>query len=342
MKVVGKALDGKTITEAGLRGVTGLFLYEVHRANGDVLRAVGPDALLREGDLLYFAGARAAQRLDGAPAGRPRAGAAVPQARSPRASNSRAASLRDSRRPRPPSPRPPTSPPRRPRERELPHEVCGPGAPAEAPDPQAAHPPGRPRAGAGRGVPPLAPRPPGEVCCVHSEGVGSASVVVTQCGAGLGAARAHPHRPAPTLTGPRRAARPPGPACPQTAREARFLQTYGAAVLSVHRSGESVTGDVADIKLQAGDVLVLETGPEFAKVFSHSPAFALISKVRRRRCCPGGARGRAHAHWPLLRARCKGGCTHRPWDPRVWLWREHLEGRGARRSQTRPLAWPGP
>jgi hypothetical protein len=148
--------------------------------------------------------------------------------------------------------------------------------------------------------------------------------------------------PAPTLTGPRRAARPPGPACPQTAREARFLQTYGAAVLSVHRSGESVTGDVADIKLQAGDVLVLETGPEFAKVFSHSPAFALISKVRRRRCCPGGARGRAHAHWPLLRARCKGGCTHRPWDPRVWLWRERLEGRGARRSQTRPLAWPGP
>lgn len=33
------------------------------------------------------------------------------------------------------------------------------------------------------------------------------------------------------------------------------------------------------MKLQSGDVLVLETGPEFTKVFAHNPAFALISTV---------------------------------------------------------------
>jgi hypothetical protein len=41
---------------AGLRGVNGLFLFEVHRADGEVLRAVGPDTVLEAGDTLYFAG----------------------------------------------------------------------------------------------------------------------------------------------------------------------------------------------------------------------------------------------------------------------------------------------
>jgi len=56
MKVTGKAVAGKTIQEAGLRGVTGLFLFEVHRASGEILRAVGPDTVLEENDILYFAG----------------------------------------------------------------------------------------------------------------------------------------------------------------------------------------------------------------------------------------------------------------------------------------------
>lgn len=56
MRVVGPALAGKTITKAGLRGVTGLFLFEVRRADGRVLCAVGPDTIIEEGDLLCFAG----------------------------------------------------------------------------------------------------------------------------------------------------------------------------------------------------------------------------------------------------------------------------------------------
>jgi hypothetical protein len=34
-------------------------------------------------------------------------------------------------------------------------------------------------------------------------------------------------------------------------------------------------------------VLLLETGPEFAKIFAHSPAFALISTVSAAGCLPG-------------------------------------------------------
>lgn len=56
MVVTGAALDGKTIEQAGLRGVTGLFLFEIHRANGEVLRAVAPTTALKDGDVLFFAG----------------------------------------------------------------------------------------------------------------------------------------------------------------------------------------------------------------------------------------------------------------------------------------------
>jgi hypothetical protein len=47
---------------------------------------------------------------------------------------------------------------------------------------------------------------------------------------------------------------PPFPPCllAQTARDVRFRHNFGAALLSVHRSGTAVTGDVAAIKLQVG------------------------------------------------------------------------------------------
>lgn len=47
---------GKSINEAGLRGVTGLYLFEIERADGTRLKAVTPDTLLEAGDLLWFAG----------------------------------------------------------------------------------------------------------------------------------------------------------------------------------------------------------------------------------------------------------------------------------------------
>ncbi|MBO6523617.1 MAG: SLC13 family permease [Balneolaceae bacterium] len=51
----GSPLARKTIQEAELRQLPGLFLVEIYRDNG-VLPAVGPDQRLREGDRLIFAG----------------------------------------------------------------------------------------------------------------------------------------------------------------------------------------------------------------------------------------------------------------------------------------------
>lgn len=54
--VPGSPLAGRTIEQAGLRHLPGLFLIEIQRA-GRVLPAPGPEAVLREDDRLVFAGA---------------------------------------------------------------------------------------------------------------------------------------------------------------------------------------------------------------------------------------------------------------------------------------------
>lgn len=51
----GCRLAGKTIADAGLRNLPGLFLLEVER-NGDLISPVAPDQTLKAGDLLTFTG----------------------------------------------------------------------------------------------------------------------------------------------------------------------------------------------------------------------------------------------------------------------------------------------
>ncbi|WIA31323.1 hypothetical protein OEZ86_002225 [Tetradesmus obliquus] len=62
-------------------------------------------------------------------------------------------------------------------------------------------------------------------------------------------------------------------------KEVRFRHTYGAAVLGLHRSGQPVAGNISEVPLKAGDVLVVEAGPEFATNFKNNRAFSLISEV---------------------------------------------------------------
>mmetsp|Transcript_1987 Transcript_1987/g.5008 ORF Transcript_1987/g.5008 Transcript_1987/m.5008 type:complete len:991 (+) Transcript_1987:265-3237(+) len=54
--VSSSALVGKTIQQAGLRGLPGLFLVAIDRANGESLHAVEPSTLLEAGDCLWFSG----------------------------------------------------------------------------------------------------------------------------------------------------------------------------------------------------------------------------------------------------------------------------------------------
>jgi K+/H+ antiporter YhaU regulatory subunit KhtT len=49
----------------------------------------------------------------------------------------------------------------------------------------------------------------------------------------------------------------------KTIKEVRFRTLYGAAVIAVHREGKRVHDHPGNVKLHAGDVLLLEAGPSF-------------------------------------------------------------------------------
>ena len=56
------SFEGKTISQAGVNGVPGVYLVALER-NGDVTRNPAPDTVLRVGDILWFAGNRDAATL---------------------------------------------------------------------------------------------------------------------------------------------------------------------------------------------------------------------------------------------------------------------------------------
>ncbi|KAL3922634.1 MAG: hypothetical protein SGILL_002104 [Bacillariaceae sp.] len=71
-----------------------------------------------------------------------------------------------------------------------------------------------------------------------------------------------------------------GPLVGKTVKEVRFRTKYGAAVIAVHRDGAKVHEHPGRIKLQAGDVLLLEAGPTFIKGSADSDrAFSLLAEV---------------------------------------------------------------
>ncbi len=66
----------------------------------------------------------------------------------------------------------------------------------------------------------------------------------------------------------------------QTIREAQFRTRYNAAVVAVHRGGERITDvKIGDIKLQPGDILLVETHRGFVDAHRHSSHFYLVSQV---------------------------------------------------------------
>jgi di/tricarboxylate transporter len=71
-----------------------------------------------------------------------------------------------------------------------------------------------------------------------------------------------------------------GPLVGKTVKEVRFRTRYGAAVISVHREGKRIHDHPGKIKLQAGDVLLLEAGPTFIRGnISNDKSFALLAEV---------------------------------------------------------------
>lgn len=72
---------------------------------------------------------------------------------------------------------------------------------------------------------------------------------------------------------------PSSPLVGSTIRKANFRQHYGAAVVAVHRNGERLPTKIGDIKLSAGDTLLLQTQKSFIRSFRNRPDFYLVSGV---------------------------------------------------------------
>jgi di/tricarboxylate transporter len=65
-----------------------------------------------------------------------------------------------------------------------------------------------------------------------------------------------------------------------TIREARFRNQYNGAVIAVARNGERIRGKIGDIRLQGGDLLLVEADPSFAERAGNSRDFLLVSSLQ--------------------------------------------------------------
>ncbi|MCB9778488.1 MAG: SLC13 family permease [Alphaproteobacteria bacterium] len=73
---------------------------------------------------------------------------------------------------------------------------------------------------------------------------------------------------------------PSNPLVGRTIRDGRFRDRYNAAVLAVARDGHRLTGKIGDMSLRPGDVLLLETRPEFLRTYRNRRDFHLVSGLR--------------------------------------------------------------
>ncbi len=71
--------------------------------------------------------------------------------------------------------------------------------------------------------------------------------------------------------------------CPiigQTIKEGQFRTRYSAVVIAVARNGERLSGKLGDIRLRAGDTLLLEARANFAAQQGSSRDFFLVSRIQ--------------------------------------------------------------
>ncbi len=66
----------------------------------------------------------------------------------------------------------------------------------------------------------------------------------------------------------------------KTVKEINFRGRYDAALVAIHRNGEKIVDHIEDVKLKAGDVLLLIAGENFSSRIQGTQDFYLLSKVR--------------------------------------------------------------
>ena len=76
----------------------------------------------------------------------------------------------------------------------------------------------------------------------------------------------------------------------QTVREAQFRSHYNAAIMAIHRNGSRLATKIGDVKLEAGDTLLMQTGPNFVQAHRNNADFYLVSDVE-------GSQPMRHERW---------------------------------------------
>jgi di/tricarboxylate transporter len=66
----------------------------------------------------------------------------------------------------------------------------------------------------------------------------------------------------------------------KTAKEVNFRSRFDAAIIAIHRNGERVSGKLGEVKLAAGDVLLLLTGQDFGLLSKDTHEFYIISRLQ--------------------------------------------------------------
>jgi len=66
----------------------------------------------------------------------------------------------------------------------------------------------------------------------------------------------------------------------KTAKEINFRSRFDAAIIAIHRNGERVSGKLGEVKLAAGDVLLLLTGEDFNPLTKETQEFYIISRLQ--------------------------------------------------------------
>lgn len=69
----------------------------------------------------------------------------------------------------------------------------------------------------------------------------------------------------------------------QQIKETDFRGLYDGAILAVHRNGERIWGQLGEVFLKAGDILVVMAGKDFLKRVQNNPSFYLLSKLEQKK-----------------------------------------------------------
>lgn len=66
----------------------------------------------------------------------------------------------------------------------------------------------------------------------------------------------------------------------KTVKDANFRGKFDAAIIAIHRNGEKISGKIGNVKLKAGDAILLFSGADFVNRSTETLDFYFISKIK--------------------------------------------------------------